>query len=89
MYWMLRKLAIWMTMLRLLARVRGLGIRVIEGYGATVLYSITPREHTHITYKTPYTFYGTKPYKIKESVLESFVTSLVTVSEGPIYTIKS
>ncbi len=58
MYWMLRKLAIWMTMLRLLARVRGYGIRVIEGYGATVLYSITPREHTHITYKTPYTFYG-------------------------------
>jgi hypothetical protein len=76
-----------MQMLRSLARVRGYGIRFIEGYGVAVLYSITPEEHIHITYKTPYTFYGTKPYKIKESVLESFVTGLVTVYLGPIYTI--
>ena len=51
---------------KILARVLGLGIRVIGGYGGTVLYGITTREHTHITYKTPYTFYGTKPYKKKK-----------------------
>lgn len=44
-YWMLRKLAMLMTMLRSLARVRGCGIRVVLGYGVAVLYSITPREH--------------------------------------------
>lgn len=31
---------------------------------------------------------GTRAYEIKESVLESFVTGLVTVYLGPIYTIK-
>ena len=67
-------------MLIILAGVRGLGIRVIEGYGGTVLYSITPTLHTHIIQEAlPYKS-GTKPYKKKESVLESFYW-------GPIYTL--
>jgi hypothetical protein len=55
-----------MTMLKILARVLGLGIRVIEGYGGTVLYGITPTLHTHIIQEAlPYKS-GTKPYKKKK-----------------------
>jgi len=43
-------------MLKSLAGVRGLVIRVIEGYGGTVLYGITPGEHTHIIQDVLYTF---------------------------------
>ena len=45
----LRKLVIRMRMLNVLARVRGLGYRVILGDGYAVLYSITPGEHNHNT----------------------------------------
>jgi hypothetical protein len=53
-------------MLRSLAGVRGLGIRVVLGYGGTVLYGITPTLHTHIIQEAlPYKS-GTKPYKKKK-----------------------
>jgi len=68
--------------------VRGIGNRVILGYGVAVLYSITPEEHNHqsnnittlyttiLPYNqlTPYP--GPRAYDIKESVLEGVVSGL-------------
>ena len=69
---MLRMLAMQVELLKILARVRGLGIRFILELVYVILYSITPTLQTHNILFTP-SLHNHQPFKPLENTITNHV----------------